>query len=51
VQTVTNPYLNNPIGLSFVMAAIFSLQTLARRAPVPVQDMRSRAPLTTGSVR
>jgi hypothetical protein len=51
VQTVTNPYLNNPIGLSFVMAAIFSLQTLARRAPVPVQDMRSRAPFTTESAR
>jgi hypothetical protein len=30
VQTMTNPYLNNPIGLSFVMLAMFSLQTLAR---------------------
>ena len=27
VQTVSNPYLNNPIGLSFVMMAIFSLRT------------------------
>jgi len=29
VQTATNPYLNNPIGLSFVMMAVFSLRTLA----------------------
>jgi hypothetical protein len=31
VQTLTNPYLNNPIGLSFVMVAIFSLKTLSAR--------------------
>jgi hypothetical protein len=30
VQTSTNPVLNNPIGLSFVMLAIFSLRILAR---------------------
>lgn len=29
VQTATNPYLNNPIGLSFVIIAIFSLRTLS----------------------
>lgn len=29
VQTGSNPYLNNPIGLSFVLMAIFSLRTLA----------------------
>lgn len=29
VQTGTNPYLNNPIGLSFVLMAVFSLRTLA----------------------
>lgn len=29
VQTGSNPYLNNPIGLSFVLIAIFSLRTLA----------------------
>jgi hypothetical protein len=31
-QTTTNPYLNNPIGLSFVMLALFSLRTLAKSA-------------------
>ena len=30
VQTAANPYLNNPIGLSFVMTSIFSLATMAR---------------------
>jgi hypothetical protein len=30
VQTSTNPLLNNPIGLSFVMLAIFSLRILSR---------------------
>ena len=30
VQTGTNPYLNNPIGLSFVMMAMFSLRTISR---------------------
>jgi hypothetical protein len=29
LQTMTNPYLNNPIGLSFVMMALFALRTLA----------------------
>lgn len=29
VQTGSNPYLNNPIGLSFVLMAVFSLRTLA----------------------
>jgi hypothetical protein len=29
VQTLTNPYLNNPIGLSYVLVALFSLRTLA----------------------
>jgi len=33
VQTATNPYLNNPIGLSFVILALFSLRTLAHTAP------------------
>jgi hypothetical protein len=29
VQTGTNPYLNNPIGLSFVLIAMFALRRLA----------------------
>jgi hypothetical protein len=29
VQTMSNPYLNNPIGLSFILIAIFSLRTLS----------------------
>jgi hypothetical protein len=30
IQTLTNPYLNNPIGLSFVLISMFSLRTLAK---------------------
>jgi hypothetical protein len=30
VETTTNPYLNNPIGLVFVLLAVFSLRTLAK---------------------
>jgi hypothetical protein len=32
VQTSTNPYLNNPIGLSFILAALFSLRTISIEA-------------------
>jgi hypothetical protein len=32
IQTMTNPYLNNPIGLSYMIVTIFSLRTLARDA-------------------
>ena len=30
LQTATNPFLNNPIGLSFVIVAVFSLRALSR---------------------
>jgi len=30
VQSITNPFLSNPIGLGFVMLAIFSLRILSR---------------------
>jgi hypothetical protein len=30
VQTATNPFLNNPIGLSFAIVAIFALRVMAR---------------------
>jgi hypothetical protein len=43
VQTLTNPYLNNPIGLSFVMLALFSLRTLS--APGMVARGRPPAPI------
>jgi hypothetical protein len=38
-QTNTNPYLNNPIGLSFTILALFSLRRLSRSAAAnsPVQ--------------
>jgi hypothetical protein len=32
LQTATNPYLNNPIGLSYVILSIFSLRALHRQA-------------------
>lgn len=35
VQTAANPFLNNPIGLSFVMLSIFSLRILSRRGRSP----------------
>jgi hypothetical protein len=42
VQTAANPFLNNPIGLSFVMLALFSLRILSRlerrRYPVAPPD-------------
>jgi hypothetical protein len=36
LETSTNPFLNNPIGLSFVMLALFSLRILSRRGAQPV---------------
>jgi hypothetical protein len=44
VQTIANPFLNNPIGLSFVMLALFSLRTLSRRGRR--SGVLSRAPDT-----
>ena len=41
IQTSTNPYLNNPIGLSFVIIAIFSLQTLSKITGILEIDSRS----------
>jgi hypothetical protein len=32
VQTAVNPYLNNPIGLSYVILSVFSLRVLHRRS-------------------
>jgi hypothetical protein len=44
VQTMTNPYLNNPIGLSFVLVALFSLRTISRGMPAlePPPERRRR---------
>ncbi len=42
IQTLTNPYLNNPIGLSFVMVAIFSLRTLAKQAQAEALETKGR---------
>jgi hypothetical protein len=39
-QTLTNPYLNNPIGLSFVIAAIFSLRTLSKQAQAKLREAK-----------
>jgi hypothetical protein len=38
VQTATNPFLNNPIGLSFVLVALFSLRVLARIVREPMRE-------------
>jgi hypothetical protein len=45
VQTSTNPYLTNPIGLSFVMLSLFSLRTFAKDANL---DGLSRTPVNIG---
>ena len=42
VQTMTNPYLNNPIGLSFVLIALFSLRTLSRNEPQAIASRASK---------
>lgn len=54
VQTLSNPYLNNPIGLSYVLVALFALRTLSRRAPPtvswrypPLAVAKAPAPLVT----
>ena len=44
VQTLTNPYLNNPIGLSFVLLAIFSIRTLSRASASSPPRMSIRRP-------
>ena len=49
VQTMTNPFLNNPIGLSFVMLAIFSLRILSwRERTVAAQPIRAGTAVCTG---
>jgi len=40
-QTLSNPYLNNPIGLSFVIASVFSLRTIAKGRD---SDLLTRSP-------
>ena len=44
IETLTNPYLNNPIGLSFVLVALFSLRTLAREAR-EAREVRHELPI------
>lgn len=45
IETATNPYLNNPIGLSFVMIAMFSLQTLSSESESEVTGRDLALPL------
>jgi hypothetical protein len=50
VQTAVNPFLNNPIGLSFVMLAMFSLRVMSRpgRVTAPARGALSPAAPVTG---
>jgi len=52
VQTATNPYLNNPIGLSFVILALFSLSTISApyRRGIHLARPRGRAGLAVRHV-
>jgi hypothetical protein len=43
VQTATNPFLNNPIGLSVVLLSVLSLRVLARAAAVEAQAQAQAA--------
>jgi hypothetical protein len=47
VQTAANPYLNNPIGLGFVMVAIFALRTI-RQAHRAATVAAAPGPLPAG---
>lgn len=51
VQTGTNPYLNNPIGLSYMMIAIFSLRTLAQVRSVAAAASETELPLLPAGAR
>jgi hypothetical protein len=51
VQTATNPYLNNPIGLSYMLIATFSLRTLARVRHVADDGHETKLPLTPAGAR
>jgi hypothetical protein len=42
VETLTNPFLNNPIGLSYVLVAIFSLRTLSKQVRLEGEPMNAR---------
>jgi hypothetical protein len=44
VQTMTNPFLNNPIGMSIVLMAVFSLRALAVHAVLSESPARARPP-------
>lgn len=48
IQTATNPYLNNPIGLSFVIMALFSLRRLTRQ-PQPTMPLAVRSTVRRGA--
>jgi len=47
LQTAMNPYLTNPIGLSFVIIAVFALRTLQRAQAADAQPLGSGAPART----
>jgi hypothetical protein len=52
LQTMVNPYVNNPIGLSFVLLAIFSLRRLSRcRQPQVEMTLDLRLELAPSSDR
>lgn len=51
VQTGSNPYLNNPIGLSYIMIAIFSLRTLARVRHAAAAGSETELPLVPTGAR
>jgi hypothetical protein len=51
LQTNTNPYLNNPIGLSFTILALFSLRRLSRPAPEDLESATTEPRMTEGAAR
>lgn len=52
VQTATNPFLNNPIGLSYVLIALFSVRAIAvRHRGVRTRPARPRRGAVRGVAR
>jgi hypothetical protein len=49
IQTAVNPYLTNPIGLSFVIIAVFTLRKLARLVENPEVAQPIAVALSSGS--
>ena len=44
IQTNFNPYINNPIGLSYVIISVFALRTIYLSKKMPADVHRPKVP-------